>query len=82
MRTLSKKEMEKLTTVRKGHRSRARAEMEVMEVGEVKLLTKEEWTRPTQAPYHTVRQIEKAMKRKYRCEPLLDKTGWVIERLE
>ncbi|MCF8258932.1 MAG: hypothetical protein K9J06_15360 [Flavobacteriales bacterium] len=53
-----------------------------MQVGQVMLLGKEEWTRPTQGPNHLVRQIAAALKRKYTCERVIDGSGWVIERLE
>jgi hypothetical protein len=82
MKALTKKEAEKLATRPRGRRSRVRAEVEVMAVGDIRLLTKEEWTRPTQPPYHMVRQIERSLKRSYSCEPVLDGSGWVIERVE
>jgi hypothetical protein len=82
VKRLTKKEAEKLQTMRMGFRSRVRAELEGMEVGEIRLLTKEEWTRPTQPPYHMLRQIEKALRRRYTCGRLLDGSGWVVERSE
>ena len=82
MRPLTKKEAEKLKTMRSGPRSRVRAEIEAMQVGDVMLLGKEEWTRATQVPNHMVRQIEAALKRKYTCERVIDGSGWVIERVE
>jgi len=60
MKALTRKEAEKLATKPRGKRSRVRAEVEVMAVGDIRLLTKEEWTRPTQPPYHMVRQIEQS----------------------
>lgn len=82
MKTISRKEAEKLKTMLDGSRSRVRAEVEAMEVGEIKLLGKEEWTRPTQTPKVMVRQVEARQRRKYRCERLIDGSGWLIERLE
>jgi hypothetical protein len=82
MKAISKKEAEKLRVMRAGHRSPVRAEIEGMAAGDVQVLTKEEWTRSTQAPMHMLRQIEKRLGRKYTCQRLLDRSGWVIERVE
>jgi hypothetical protein len=82
MRLVSKKEAEKLRTMKNGNRSRVRAEMEAMDVGQTMVLDRTEWTRKTQVPSAVLRQIEAALKRKYRCEMLIDRSGWVIERLE
>jgi len=82
MKPISKKEAEKLKVMLGGHRSPIRAEIEGMAAGDVQLLTKEEWTRPTQAPMYMLRQIEKRLGRKYTCQRLLDGSGWLIERVE
>ncbi len=82
MKTISRKEAEKLKTMLDGSRSRVRAEVEAMEVGEIKLLSKAEWTRPAQTPKVMVRQVEARQRRKYSCERLIDGSGWLIERLE
>jgi hypothetical protein len=82
MKIISRKEAAKLKTTRSGNRSRVRAEVEAMEVGQILLLDKESWTRKTQAPNIMVRQIEGQLKRKYTCERVIDGSGWLIERLE
>jgi hypothetical protein len=82
MKRITKKEAEQLQKTRLGYRSRVRGELEGMQVGEIRLMTKEEWTRPTQPPNHMLRQIEKGLGRKYTCDRLLDGSGWVIERVE
>lgn len=82
MRRISKKEAEKLKTQVNGKRSRVRAEIESLEVGEIMLLERKDWTQPTHSPTRMVKQVETAMKRKYTCARLIDGTGWLIERLE
>jgi hypothetical protein len=47
MKRITKKEAEQLQKTRLGYRSRVRGELEGMQVGEIRLMTKEEWTRPT-----------------------------------
>ncbi len=81
MRIISKKEAALLKTAQDGRRSRVRAEIEAMEVGQYMLLDRESWTRKTQAPYHMVRQIEQQLRREYTCALLTDKSGWLIERV-
>ncbi len=82
MKSISKKEAEKMRTMLAGRRSPVRAEVEAMEQGEIKLLSRDEWTRPTQSPNAMVRQVEQRLGRKYSCERVIDGSGWLIERLE
>jgi hypothetical protein len=81
MRALSKKEAEKLKTMRPGRRSVVRAEIEAMEAGTHLLLEREDWAPRTQSPVTMVRKVCEKMKREYRCEMLIDRSGWLIERI-
>ncbi|MCF8258136.1 MAG: hypothetical protein K9J06_11305 [Flavobacteriales bacterium] len=82
MRRISKKEAEKLKTQLGGKRSRVRAEIESLEVGDIMLLERQDWTQATHTPTRMVQRVEIALKRKYTCGRLIDGTGWVIERKE
>jgi hypothetical protein len=81
MRIITKKEAAQMKTARNGKRSRVRAEVEAMEVGQILLLDKESWTRKTQVPNAMVRQIEQQLKREYTCARVIDGSGWLIERV-
>lgn len=82
MRRISKKEAEKLRTRLEGKRSLVRAEIESLNAGEVMLLERADWKQATHSPKGMVRQVEAKLKRKYTCAMLIDKSGWLIERLE
>jgi hypothetical protein len=81
MRILTRKEAEKLKTKGPGRRSRVRAEIEALEVGVCLLLERSDWTQATRSPKTLVRDIEGKMGREYRCELLIDGSGWLVERL-
>jgi len=81
MRIISKKEAAQMKTKLDGNRSRARAEVEALEVGQILFLDKESWNRKTQGPSVMVRQIETRLKREYTCAAVIDGSGWLIERV-
>ena len=77
---MSKKEASQMKTSKNRYRSVVRAEIEAMEVGQVMLLERAEWTRKSQSPTTLVLDICRSTKRTYTCERLIDNSGWLIER--
>ncbi len=65
-----------------GFRSRVRAEIEALEAGEALLIEAKDWPQKTHSPSRMVHQVEVALKRKYSCDRLIDKSGWLVRRSE
>jgi hypothetical protein len=82
MKKLTKDEADKLFKGPQGFYSPTRAYLLAMNVGEVILLEKSDWPRKTQTPFTYCNWLGKRTGRLWKCEPLVDKTGWVIERLK
>lgn len=82
MKKLTKEEAKLLPKGPTGYYSPIRAYLLAMEPGEIILLEKKDWTRKTQTPFTYCNWLSKRTGKGWKCERLIDKSGWVIERVK
>jgi len=81
MKKLTREEATQLPRRPNGNFSFIRGYLMAMKPGDFILLEKKDWTRKTQVPSTYCLWLSRKEKGEWRCETLLDKTGWVIERV-
>jgi len=81
MRVISKEEAKLLPKRPDGKLSIVRGYLMTMPVGQVIVLERQDWKRKTQTPKTYCVLLGRKHNMNWKCETLLDGSGWVIERL-
>jgi len=82
MKRITKAEAEQLVKRPDGKMSYVRGLLLTMKTGEVIILEKSEWKRKGQMPSTYCKWLGRKTTGAWKCETLMDGTGWVIERLK
>lgn len=81
MKSLTKEEAQKLKKKPDGKSSYARGVLLNMNKGDIILMEPKDWKRKHMTPKTYCLQLGRKTKREWKCEELMDGTGWVIERI-
>jgi len=82
MKRITKAEADQMVKRPDGRLTYARGLLITMKVGEVILLERKDWTRKWQVPSTFCKWLGRETTGAWKCETLMDGTGWVIERLK
>lgn len=82
MKKMSKEEAKRFKTKPRGRSSKLRSMLLTMELDEVVLLERQEWTWKRLKPSSYCRRLEKKSPKRWVCRELVDEQGWLIERVK
>ncbi len=82
MKKLTREEADNIPRKPPGRSSYVRNILINMKVGEFVLIEPKDWGWKSKRPSALTNYIEKNSSMKFKCEQALDKSGWIVERLE
>jgi hypothetical protein len=81
-RLISKQEAEKIGRLHFGRKHFVNAWIGQMKKGDILHITRKDFTWKDHTPNIFVKRIMKSTKKKFTFEDTLDKSGWIVERVE
>lgn len=80
MKKITKEEKEKMLVQGRGRSSPVMSMLQAMKVGEILFVEKNDW-KWQRGPGTICKRLEKNYGLKFKCNKVLDGSGWVIERM-
>jgi len=81
MKQITKEEAEQIKVRPHGRASYARGILLNMKVGDIIILEKKDWNQKSQQPGTYCLKLGRDVKRQWKCETIMDGSGWLIERV-